>query len=167
MERRGVPSESTDQVLPYSRRTLVPLKSALERKALEWCGSVCIVAAGDDLGIDFPFQLTIEHPSLTVEQMLQVSQLLDFHEVRAADPALDKARHDLIVDVMSVHETETTIEVKPRRPMTYALIGKELQTIVDTIAERFNGNVRVLALDWLIDRKGLASDMRSSQKRVL
>lgn len=125
------------------------------------------VALEEQLAIDFPFQLVIQHPALNVRRMFELSKLLDFHEVRQADPKLEKARHDLIVDVLYVKETETQIEVKPRISMTYDAMGQELDVIIGILAKKFNGKVKVASIDWLVDRKGMASDMRSTQKRVI
>ncbi len=121
----------------------------------------------EELGIDFPFQLVIQHPALNIKRMMELSKLLDFHEVRQADGTLDAGRHDLVVDVLYVRETETKIEVKPRVSMTYDAMGQELDIIIGTLAKKFNGKVKVAGVDWLVDRKGMASDMRSTQKRVL
>ncbi len=125
------------------------------------------VALEEQLAIDFPFQLVIEHPALNIRRMMELSKLLDFHEVRQVDSHLEKARHDLIVDVLYVRETETKIEVKPRVSMTYDAMGEELDVIIGILAKKFNGKVKVAGLDWLVDRKGMASDMRSTQKRVM
>ena len=121
----------------------------------------------DALRIDFPFQLRIRHPTIGLMRMFELSEDLDFHEVRKPSKSLEQLRHELIVDVIQVMAQETIIEVKPRRAMTYKEIAKEVQVILDHFSKKFNGKVEVVELDWLVDRKGLASDQRSTQRRVL
>ncbi len=126
-----------------------------------------LALAIEELCIDFPFRATISHPGLDVAAMFEMTKLLDFHEVRPPDAKFGKPQYQLIVDVLSVQQNKTEIEVLPRNPLPYEDIAKEFEAILKLLAGRFKTKVKVEALDWLVARKGMASDVRSFHRRVM
>ncbi len=121
----------------------------------------------EELCIDFPFRATISHPGLDVVGMFELTRLLDFHEVRPPAGKRGDSRHELIVDVLSVKNNQTEIEVVPRSPMSYGAIATEFDAILKSLSKQFKTKVKVVALDWLVARKGMPSDVRSFHRRVV
>ncbi len=116
------------------------------------------------VSVDFPFEVTLQHAPMGLRQMFQLCELLDFHELRIRD-ADSGDRFGLIVDLLSLRAEQTRIQIKPREPMSYDEIADSVELLLQDL-EPHLGSARVMELNWLVERKGVASDMRSSQQRV-
>ncbi|MHB1260554.1 MAG: hypothetical protein ACYC2H_02435 [Thermoplasmatota archaeon] len=113
--------------------------------------------------VEYPFKLTVEHDALDLKGMFASAEAFDLYEVGgAAAESLGTARHWLCVDVIEVTPTTTTVHVTPTRPMSYAGIATETQSMVDGIAASVfpGGHVRGTRVQWIVSNTGIPSDMR-------
>jgi hypothetical protein len=119
-------------------------------------------------GVDFPFRITIAHPELDLATMFAVTECFDFYEVNGvAGENRGHHRKDLYIDVLEITPTSTCLRVTPSRLMMYAEIGAELQQLVEGVGERFmGGKARVAQIQWIVDRTGIASDLRGRLRTV-
>ncbi len=116
----------------------------------------------EQVPVDFPFELELQHAPLDVRQMFELSAFLDFHELRRREGG---DNFQLIIDLLDLQAERTTVQAKPRQAMTYDEIADHVELLLAEFQSRL-GSARVTRLRWLVDRKGVASDMRASHQRV-
>lgn len=113
--------------------------------------------------IDFPFKLTVEHAALDFKGMFAAAEAFDFYEVNGvAGENFGKARRELCIDIVEVTPTSTTVHVTPARPMTYAAIAAEMESMVNGIARHTfpGGKAKGMKVQWLVPNTGIPSDLR-------
>lgn len=113
--------------------------------------------------VDFPFRLTVEHGPLDFKGMFAAAEAFDFYEVNGVDGENSgKARRELCIDVLEVTPTSTTVHVTPARPMSYAAIAEEMESMVNGIARHKlpGGKVKGMRVQWLVANTGIPSDLR-------
>ena len=125
---------------------------------------VNVVAA--PMGIDFPFQATLEFPRITLHNMFLLTEAFDFFEVMGATGTEPGRRRDLYVDVLEVKPTSMTIRIVPTRAMPYGDMAKEFEDLVAGIGRRFKLQIAVTDIQWSIDQPGIASDLRGRLHKV-
>jgi hypothetical protein len=113
--------------------------------------------------IDFPFKLTVEHAPLDFKGMFAAAEAFDFYEVHGiAGENFGKARRELCIDIVEVTPTSTTVHFTPAKPMSYAAIAEEMDSMVTGIAKHMfpGGKAKGMRVQWLVPNTGIPSDLR-------
>lgn len=119
-------------------------------------------------GVDFPIRVVVEHPPLSLSRMFTVTEAFDFYEVNGvAGENKGKMRKDLLVDVLEITPTTTILRITPTRLMLYPEIGKEIEELVTGMSEHYlGGKAKVSLIQWIVERMGVASDLRGRLRTV-
>ncbi|MBI2077183.1 MAG: hypothetical protein HYT80_02255 [Euryarchaeota archaeon] len=121
-----------------------------------------------DIGVNFPFVLVLEHPVVDLPGMFELTQAFDMYEMEAdSTDQQGLVKENILVDVLELTPTVTTIKVTPAETMSYAAMAKHTQAMLDSLSKRlFKGKARIVRMSWEIDKTGVASDLRGMLRKV-
>lgn len=125
-------------------------------------------AAPSEIGVNFPFTVTLEHPTIGLHSMFEVTQSFDMYEMEH-----DKTNHEglvkenILVDVLECTPTQTIIKVTPAMTMPYAQILRHTESMLSHLSRKlFSGKAKVIKLVWEVDKTGVASDLRGMLRKI-
>jgi hypothetical protein len=122
----------------------------------------------EEVVVDFPFLMTIEHPPLNLEQMFMVSRAFDFYEMETDLSDNEGAvKEHMVVDVLEVTPKQTLLKITPAEPMAYQHLATHTKLMMGAVSKRqFKGQLKVTKIQWQVDKTGIASDMRGRLRTV-
>lgn len=121
-----------------------------------------------EIGVNFPFTVTLEHPAIDLRAMFDVTQSFDMYEMeRDRTDNQGLVKENILVDVLQCTLTQTIIKVTPALTMPYAHILKHTEAMLSQLNRKlFGGKAKVVKLVWEIDKTGVASDLRGMLRKI-
>ncbi|HLE47654.1 MAG TPA: hypothetical protein VI818_05100 [Candidatus Thermoplasmatota archaeon] len=122
----------------------------------------------EEIGVNFPFILVLEHPAVDLKGMFDLTQAFDMYEMER-DAAAPEAfvKENILVDVLECTPTVTTIKITPAETMSYARMAKHTDIMLNNLGKRlFKGKAKIIRLAWEIDKTGVSSDLRGMLRKV-
>lgn len=121
----------------------------------------------DEIGVNFPFLITLEHPTLDVKGMFELTQAFDMYEMQLGPDGQHQLKEIILVDVLEVTPTLTTIKVTPAEAMPYLELLKHVDPMLTKVASLFfKSKFKVARLTWEIGQTGVASDLRGMLRKI-
>src|ERR1041384_1147920 len=90
-----------------------------------------------EIGINFPFIVTIEHGALGLADMFAVTRAFDLYEMeKDLSDNEGLVKENILVDVLECTPTTTTVKVTPVETLSYALLGKHTELMIKSVAKK-------------------------------
>lgn len=122
----------------------------------------------DAVNVNFPFLMEIEHPTLDLMKMFQLTEVFDLYEMQK-DPLkeADLVKNVFLVDVLEIEPKRTLMKITPAEPMPYRRLAKHVAMMLKVIGKKhFKGGIKPVKLSWEIAKTGVSSDLRGMLRSV-
>lgn len=122
----------------------------------------------DKVNVNFPFLMEIEHPTLDIMRMFQLTEVFDLYEMQK-DPSKehDRVKDIFLVDVLEIEPKRTLMKITPAEPLPYRDLAKHVALMLKIIGKQhLKDQIKPVKLSWEISKTGVSSDLRGMLRSV-